>query len=64
MQTLTVSLNERSYPIFIGESLLTQASCYQSYLKGKQVLIVSNTTVAPLYLAQVEHTLNALGYQT
>ncbi|HQV79920.1 MAG: 3-dehydroquinate synthase [Agitococcus sp.] len=63
MQTLTVSLNERSYPIFIGESLLTQAVCYQSYLQGKQVLIVSNTTVAPLYLAQVENTLNTLGYQ-
>lgn len=63
MQTLTVSLNERSYPIFIGESLLTQAMCYQPYLQGKQVLIVTNTTVAPLYLAHVEQTLAVLGYQ-
>jgi 3-dehydroquinate synthase len=43
MQTLTVSLNERSYPIFIGESLLTQVNCFKPIYKAKQVLIVSNT---------------------
>lgn len=62
MQTLSVSLYERSYPIFIGESLLTQIACYQPYLHAKQVLIVTNTTVAPLYLAKVEQTLHAQGY--
>ncbi len=62
MQTLTVSLNERSYPIFIGESLLTQIACFAPYLKAKQILIVSNVTVAPLYLAQVKTTLTAQGY--
>lgn len=63
MQTLTVALEARSYPIFIGQSLLTQSSCYAAYLQGKQVLIVSNSTVAPLYLSQVEQTLSSLGYQ-
>lgn len=63
MQTLTVSLEARSYPIFIGQSLLTQTSCYAAYLQGKQVLIVSNSTVAPLYLSQVEQTLTSLGYR-
>lgn len=63
MQQLTVSLAERSYPIFIGESLLTNPQCYQPYLKAKQVLIVTNTTVAPLYLAQVEQTLQLLAYK-
>lgn len=63
MQTLTVALNERSYPIFIGESLLTRADCLTPYLKAKQILIVSNVTVAPLYLAQVKSTLLAHGYQ-
>ena len=62
MQTLTVALNERSYPIFIGEHLLTQENCFKPYLKAKQILIVSNTTVAPLYLAQVQAILNAQGY--
>lgn len=63
MQTLSVSLAERSYPIFIGESLLTKPECYQTYLKAKQVLIVSNTMIAPLYLAKVEQTLQSLGYK-
>ena len=62
MQTLTVALNERSYPIFIGEHLLTQENCFKPYLTAKQILIVSNTTVAPLYLADVQATLSAQGY--
>lgn len=63
MQTLSVALNERSYPIFIGENLLGQSQCYTPYLQGKQVLVVSNQTVAPLYLAVVEQVLRAEGYQ-
>ena len=63
MQTLSVALNERSYPIFIGENLLGQSQCYTPYLQGKQVLVVSNQTVAPLYLAAVEQVLRAEGYQ-
>jgi 3-dehydroquinate synthase len=50
MKTLHVDLGERAYPIFIGTGLLGQAELVQPYLKGKQVMIVSNTTVAPLYL--------------
>lgn len=49
MQTLTVDLGARSYPIFIGQGLLQQ-DLLQSYVKGRQVMIVSNETVAPLYL--------------
>lgn len=49
MQTLTVDLGVRSYPIFIGQGLL-QRSLLQSYVKGRQVMVVSNETVAPLYL--------------
>lgn len=52
MKTLTVELGERSYPIFIGQNLLSQAALVMPYVKGQQVLIVSNTTVAPLYMAQ------------
>ena len=50
MQTLTVSLADRSYPIHIGSGLLGQAELILPYLKRKQVAIVSNTTVAPLYM--------------
>lgn len=61
MNTLTVDLGDRSYPIFIGTKLLTDASLYSPYIKGKQVLIVTNDTVAPLYLEQVKSALT--GYQ-
>ena len=63
MQTLTVALEQRSYPIFIGENLLEQAQCFKPYLKGRQVLIVSNTTIAPLNQSKVENILNEQGYQ-
>ncbi|WP_373018392.1 3-dehydroquinate synthase [Thiomicrorhabdus sp.] len=52
MKTLTVELGDRSYPIFIGEDLLGNAELAKPYVKGTQVLIVTNTTVAPLYLEQ------------
>ncbi len=61
MQTLKVELGERSYPIFIGSGLLTEASCFLPYLAGKQVAIVTNETVAPLYLERLSETLGAFG---
>lgn len=57
MKTLTVNLKERSYPIYIGQGLLGQPELLASFIQGKQVLIVSNDTVAPLYL---EKTLEGL----
>lgn len=54
MKTLHVDLGERSYPIFIGQGLMGNAELVRSYVKGKQVLIVTNTTVAPLYLEACE----------
>ncbi|BCN94413.1 3-dehydroquinate synthase [Thiomicrorhabdus immobilis] len=50
MKTLTVELGDRSYPIFIGQGLMGDAELVKPYVKGQQVLIVTNTTVAPLYL--------------
>ncbi|PSL14091.1 3-dehydroquinate synthase [Marinobacterium halophilum] len=49
MQTLNVDLGERSYPIHIGQNLLTQP-LLAPFIKGRQVMVVSNETVAPLYL--------------
>lgn len=54
MKTLTVDLGERSYPIFIGQNLLLDPSLVAPYVKGQQVMIVTNETVAPLYLEQVK----------
>ena len=59
MQTLYVELGERRYPIFIGSDLDPQA-LLASYIQGKQVMIVSNTTVAPLYLQRYQTAIEAL----
>lgn len=48
--TLTVELGERSYPIVIGRELLGGGFDLAAELRGRQCLVVSNTTVAPLYL--------------
>jgi 3-dehydroquinate synthetase len=61
MQTLTVGLGERSYPIHIGSGLLDHAELLQVHMPRKRVAIVSNTTVAPLYLATLQHTLQKIG---
>lgn len=54
MITLKVDLDERSYPIFIGRDLLdnfiSDKSLIEPYVSGRQVVIVSNETIAPLYL--------------
>jgi 3-dehydroquinate synthase len=53
MQTLNVDLGDRSYPIFIGTDLFRTENL-APYIKGNQILIVSNETVAPLYLDQLK----------
>lgn len=53
MKTLTVALGDRSYPIYIGENLFAQAELLTCHIKSKQVAIVTNETVAPLYLQKV-----------
>jgi len=61
MQTLTVELANRSYPIHIGSGLLSNADLLLPHLKRKHVAIVTNTTVAPLYLATLTTTLESAG---
>lgn len=56
MQTLYVELGDRRYPIFIGSQLNSQ-ELLEPYIRGKQVLIVTNTTVAPLYLEHYQRAL-------
>jgi 3-dehydroquinate synthase len=61
MQTLTVDLGDRSYPIHIGAGLLAQPGLILPHLAQQRVMVVTNTTVAPLYLAQLKATLEAGG---
>ncbi|TXT23640.1 MAG: 3-dehydroquinate synthase [Gallionellaceae bacterium] len=61
MQTLTVGLAERSYPIHIGTGLLGRHDLLLPYLPHKRAAVVSNTTVAPLYLESLLGTLGKHG---
>lgn len=54
MKQLTVDLGDRSYPIFIGQGLLDKQALVTPYVKGSQVMIVTNDTVAPLYLERTK----------
>ena len=60
---LNVELGERSYPIHIGPGLLDDGALLARHVAGSKVAIVTNTTVAPLYLARVEQGLRAAGKQ-
>ncbi len=57
MLTLQVSLAERSYPILIGQSLLAKEELFARHLPARDLLLVSNTTVAPLYAERVRASL-------
>jgi 3-dehydroquinate synthase len=60
MKTLYVELGERRYPIHIGPGLLGQPELLRPHIPGRQVLVVSNTTVAPLYLERARAALTGL----
>ena len=61
MRTLKVALGERSYPIHIGDGLRRRADLILPLLKTPRAMIVSNETVAPLYLDDVVAALAAVG---
>lgn len=61
MQTLTVGLEARSYPIHIGGSLLSRSDLLQRHFPRKRAAIITNTTVAPLYLDRLRQTLLGIG---
>lgn len=57
MHQLNVDLGERSYPIYIGAQLLANPQLYTSHIGSSQVCIVSNETIAPLYLDVLKRAL-------
>ncbi|MEK7771525.1 MAG: iron-containing alcohol dehydrogenase, partial [Pseudomonadota bacterium] len=65
MQTISVdftpSTEKRSYPIHIGHGILEQADLILSCLPQKRVAIVSNTTIAPLYMEKLRTALDKNG---
>lgn len=61
MQTLTVDLGNRSYPIHIGTDLLAQPHFIAEHLPQPRVAVITNTTVAPLYLDGLVNGLAKVG---
>jgi 3-dehydroquinate synthase len=57
LDTLNVALGSRSYPIVIEAGLLGRADLVRRYLPARDVLVVSNTSVAPLYLPRLAASL-------
>lgn len=62
MQTITVQLGERSYPILIENGILDKAGAQIREALGEcRLAIVTDDNVAPLYLARLEQSLDAAG---
>lgn len=59
MRTLNVELGERRYPIYIGRGLLRQPELLRPHIHGSRVAVVTNVTVAPLYLDALMQGLTA-----
>lgn len=57
IETLGVALGDRSYPIHIGSGVLQRVELVLPHIKQKKVVVVTNTTVAPLYLEMLRSTL-------
>lgn len=60
MKQIQVDLGERSYPIYIGQNLMNDSEALSRYLFKKRILIVTNETVAPLYLNQIQEVMVSL----
>ena len=63
MRTLTVGLGDRTYPIHIGEGLLARADLFLPHLPQRKVSVVTNTTVASLYLERISGALRSAGVE-
>ncbi len=59
MHTLHVDLAERSYPVYIGRDLLADTELLRGHIGGSQVVIISNATVAPLYMDRIRTAIGA-----
>jgi len=57
MPTLQLDLGTRSYPIYIDSGLFNNSDLFSSHIRNKRVCIVTNTIVAPIYLAQIKEKL-------
>ncbi|WP_198245683.1 3-dehydroquinate synthase [methane-oxidizing endosymbiont of Gigantopelta aegis] len=64
MKLLQVDLKDRSYPIYIGPDLLQNADLLTGHIRASQVLVVTNETIAPLYLETIKNSLHGFQVET
>lgn len=64
MKKLLVELGSRSYPIYIGTHLLNQSELFVKHIKSRQVIIITNETIAPLYLDKLLQNLQPYSVET
>ena len=62
--TIEVALGQRRYPVWIGHDLLADRDRWRAMLRGRHALVISNTTVAPLYLERVAQGLEGLSWSS
>ena len=64
MRTLTVDIKDQPYPIHIGAGLLDRVDLITPHLAQKRAVVVTNTTVGPLYSARLRAALAASGVES
>ena len=60
MKTINVELAANAYPVYLGRGLLSDTELWRKHLGQGKVLVVSNETVAPLYLQSLQPALEGL----
>jgi 3-dehydroquinate synthase len=63
MQTISVALGERSYPVHIGTGLIGRPDLVLPHLERRQVAVVTDTTVGPIYLERFCRPLREAGVE-
>ena len=58
MKKINIQFDERSYPIYIGEGLISNYELISQHILGKKVAIITNETVADIYLKTLMETVS------
>jgi 3-dehydroquinate synthase len=59
-ETIHIELGARSYPVWLGRGLLQNAALWRQAVRGRHALVISNRTVAPLYMERIARSLDGL----
>ncbi|GGI91126.1 3-dehydroquinate synthase [Legionella impletisoli] len=62
LKRLEVRLPKRAYPIYIGSNLLSDEALLTQHLNANQALIVTNETIAPMYLPHLKKAFRKIQY--